>query len=267
MMIDPSDRPAFLRSFLKARASLDGSDTLLSFVGNVYHLAPDGSARLIFGIEGLNAARVESSDEGYLLLSREVAVYTDLESGQLLEDWQNPAGETVSVDQLRNDPVNQRYRFDETPSFPARVYESEHHVCFAFDAVLSYPSPLTPAEFPLASAGATYHATELLQFSAPREQLMDEHPSAPCHVSWVRTSPWLPWMRMGQSPGLLLYHCHGTKLRTAEELPPTLGRYVRMHAREYLTAPAQWLEPNQTTWTRFRDETNERQRTGAVAPV
>jgi len=44
---------------------------------------------------------------GYKLVSREILLYLDPQTGEVLETWQNPwSGETVRVLHVANDPVN-----------------------------------------------------------------------------------------------------------------------------------------------------------------
>ena len=71
-------------------------------------------------------------------------------------------------------------------------------------------------------------------------------------LSWMRMSPWLPWMRMGDRPGGLVFHCRGYKLASYEQVPERTRAYVAANHPEYAHAPEQWTEPNESSWTYFR---------------
>jgi len=38
-------------------------------------------------------------------------------------------------------------------------------------------------------------------------------------MNWTRTGPWLPWMRLGNKPGMLYYTGHVLKVESFDELP------------------------------------------------
>ena len=77
--------------------------------------------------------------------------------------------------------------------------------------------------------------------------------SVPAHGSWSRFGPWLPWMEMGDTPGNLVYHGHGTKFINGKaDIPERLLTIMEERFPEYLTAPESDYGPNQTSWTVFK---------------
>ena len=49
----------------------------------------------------------EKRGKGYKLVSREILLYKDPKTGEVLSKWENPwSGETVDVLHVANDPVN-----------------------------------------------------------------------------------------------------------------------------------------------------------------
>ena len=243
-----------LRAFLKARTSLDGSDSVTWFAGTVHAWIPGGVQPPLLGFEGYNVSRVVEADGGYDLLTREAVFYLDPQSHEILEAWTNPfTDEQVNVVHVWNDPVNQRLRTDGPRPFRAGVTESGPLVVFNADIFLAYPSPLPRAEFPESSQDDLYQAAELFQFYCERAELEDDAPSAPCLVSWARIAPWLPFMRMADRPGRLVYHGRGRKLPGGyAELPGRIRSYVETHGPQYASAPTEFTEPNETSWTYFR---------------
>lgn len=243
-----------LRAFMKARASLDGADTVTWFAGTVHSWEPTGAHSVLFGFEGYNVARAVEADGGFDLLSREAVFYTDPATGEILEKWDNPAtGESVSVIPVWNDPVNFPLRLAGPRPVVLSTTSVGDEVCFNQDIFLAYPSPLPRAEFPNASQDDLYKAAELFQFFAPEAALRDEASvSAPTRVTWTRLAPWLPWMGMGDRPGMLVYHGRGVKLAGGvADLPATIRAAVDAKP-EFLTAPTELTMPGETSWTYFK---------------
>lgn len=244
-----------LDALARTRADLSGAEVPVWWTGDVYVNAPGEPFQHLFGFEGINVARLVEIEDGYELLSREIAFYQDPRSRAILESWSNPwTGEDVEVSHVTNDPVNQRWTL-ETRWGPFRVPTTTlgDRVCFNMDIPLAYPSPLPVAEFPDNSADDTYRALELFQFFTSAAALTDtEVTSAPCELSWIRVSPWLPWMRMGARPGGLVFHTRGVKLASYADVPESARSYIDANHPEYATAPESWTEPNETSWTWFR---------------
>ncbi|MGW7317008.1 DUF1838 family protein [Streptomyces sp. NPDC054865] len=233
-----------LHDFARTRASLDGAEVTFWWTGDVHSWSPDGPYVRTFGFEGLNVARLEADEEtgGYRMLSREAAFYLDPTSREILETWQEKP-----VVHVWNDPANLTLR-----PFPVPRTELGDQVCFSLEIPLAYPSPLPVADYPLNSASDTYRALELFQFFAPAEALAGDAPSVPATMSWMRMSPWLPWMEQGQRPGGLAFHCRGTKLGSFDEVPERTRAYIAARHPEFASAPRKWTEPNESSWTYFR---------------
>jgi hypothetical protein len=243
-----------MRAFMKARASLDGADAVTWFAGTVHAWMPGKQQQPLFGFEGYNVARAIEVDGGFDLLTREAAFYLHPVSGEILEKWTNPFTEqTVKVVHVWNDPVNFPFRLD-GPRGPFRAPATSvgDDVIFNSDVLLTYPSPLPRAQFPENSQSDLYQAAELFNFFCKRDELLDDSPSAPTLISWTRIAPWLPFMAMGDRPGQLVYHCRGAKLASFGDLPARIRDYVEANDPTYKTAPREFTQPNETSWTYFR---------------
>lgn len=104
----------------------------------------------LFYFEGVNVRRVEEQEDGsYLSFSREVSVYRDLETGDILQAWSSTfLNRDNEVFEVANDPVNAHL----TPGVGQHSY-SLHHTSFSGDFWLDYPNPLQPGEYPAFSSG------------------------------------------------------------------------------------------------------------------
>lgn len=239
---------------MKARASIDGADSFTWFAGDVTALEPGGKSTPLFGLEGYNVSRAIEVKGGYDLLTREAVFYLDSRSRQIIDKFDNPWTEsTVDVLHIWNDPVNMRFR-EQMPWGPFRVpvFEMGDDVLFKMDVFLAYPSPLARAEFPDNSQDDTYQAVEMFGFATTRSALESDSPSAPTRVSWTRIAPWLPWMGNGDRPGQLVYHCEGVKVGGFDDMPEQIRARVLADAPHFTSAPTEWSEPNETSWTYFK---------------
>jgi len=252
--LTPQDQ---LKRFLKSRANLDDTDSVFWWKGYMYSYIPGQTSQRLFLIEGYNIARVESYEDGYRLITREVTFYCDPVSGNILERWHNPLnGRDVQVIQVWNDPVNQEFR----PHGPRGPFVMPTEdlgngtTCLYFDVLLAYPSPLPRSQYPLNSQSDLYQGAELFQFFVDTALLNDPTTTdIPCSNSWTRFGPWLPWMEMGDHPGNVLYQCRGAKLSNGfVGLPRHIRDYVMQHHPKYAEAPREFVTPNETSWTYFK---------------
>lgn len=256
--VDLEDEVARARAFLLVRGSTDPEEEVVfHWTGEIFALAPaeplaeagpSRRASPILRIEGLNVARFEATASGARMVSREVTFYLD-EEGEIVDCWENPfTDERVPVLHVWNDPVS----FD-LGAPPAEVLGDE--VAFSVGVSVQYPSPLPVEAFPASSAGNTYQSTELFDFFAALGDLAEPgRTSVPATFVWTRVGQWLPWMRMGQRPGWLVFHARGQRVAGGfEGLPERLRRAVLDRDARFAHAPTGDGSPNATSWTRFRD--------------
>ena len=159
----------------------------------------------------------------------------------------------LTVVDVANDPVNHVQNPPGRPQMPLPWVKTPGWLMLTWNIPLAYPNPLMPEQFPRQSSGPVYAGSEHFMFFVKREDM--ENPaikSAPLLMSWTRTGPWLPWMELGQRPGGLLYIAQSAKLGSLKELPQDIQDLVHSKYPEYATAPATWVQPNVTSWTRYK---------------
>ncbi|HPN40904.1 MAG: DUF1838 family protein [Candidatus Cloacimonetes bacterium] len=258
--IDLSSPAAYFDTFLKTRADLSGKETVFHWTGKVYGMVPGERRTELFAFEGFSVARLEKAETGYLLLTREAAFFKDPRTGEILETWRNPylKNAETQVVHIWNDPVNQDFGFsaEEMPLIskflPSEDLGSE--LVFYMDLFPLYESPLPRKEYSQFSQSDIYQAAEFFQFYVPKSAIADSSlTSLPCNISWTRISPWMPFMRMGDRKGNLVFACRGSKLEGGfEALPAQIRNYVMEKAPRFATAPDEYSEPNETSWTYFK---------------
>lgn len=245
-------------SFVRVRGSLNPEEeSVYYFKGKVRAQQPGKRAELLFDFEGFNVARTVLDTQGsWQMLTREVAVYRDPQTGEILNSWQNPyTGKDVKVVPVWNDPVNAVLGPRGTPS-PTPVEDLGEEACYSVDAFLAYPSPLPREKYPEYSQSDIYQGAELFNFFAEKEDLADpDLDSVPAEISWTRLGPWLPWMQMGAKPGQMVYHARGHKLAHGiADLPGELKHFVEEKNPKFLHAPEEFSTPNETSWTYFKKQ-------------
>lgn len=258
--VDLSDPQTYFNTFLRTRADLSGKETVFHWTGKVYGMVPGEKRTELFDFEGFSVARLEKADTGYLLLTREAAFFKDTRTGEILQTWRNPYlnNSEIEVVQIWNDPVNQDFGF--TPDelrFVGRFLPSEDlgdELVFYMDIFPFYESPLPRRDYSQFSQSDTYQAAEFFQFFVPKSAINDESLSSlPCKISWTRVSPWMPFMRMGDRRGNLIFVCRGQKLDGGfSALPAKIKDYVAEKGPQFATAPTEYTQPNETSWTYFK---------------
>ena len=241
--------------------SVDNTPTIYYFHGEAFARVPGERDRKLFDAEGYNIRQCVTVTDpvrgtGWRLVSRELLLYVDPATGELLKEWKNPwTGQTVKVLQTANDPVNQRPVFplgaDGKPAtWPGTI--SGNTWWNTITVPLFYVNPLG-GEYQK-NVGGYYHATEMFNFFGNLDTLTDPRiPNPPIEVGWVRMADWLPWMEMSGRAGLIYFHAAGRKLDSADQLSPVLKKALETDYPEYRAPPAgDDSRENETSWTFFK---------------
>ena len=255
-MPDLNDPEQLLDAYIRTVGDTSGKEVLLYASVVVIGMHPGEKGQKLFGLEVLGASRFLPIEDGYQRLHREVGLYTDLQTGEVLASWDNPwLGESVEVIHIQNDPVNFPFTV-ETQRGPYRVKFDDrgHTIGFHRQIPLRYPSPLPKSEYPKYSANDWYEAAELFNSFVTKADLADRtKTSLPEVGTWSRTGPWLPWMEMADRPGYLLYHGRSVKLMNGlDDMRPELRAHIETHYPTYTGAPDTFESPNDTSWTYFK---------------
>lgn len=225
---------------------------------------------------------------------KDATFYTDLNTGEILDFWNNPfTGErcpvypyfnkTVSTRMLRQNPpaafetdeyawytrIGSAAQKSGKARFPEKDVSREPPRPFilpwkrvgdwymlAWDWMLEVPNPVTPEAFPKASTGAVINPSEHFTFFTPAAELEDRSRSwSTMLAGFFRQTPWLPWMRMGDSgvQAVLFARSHSYKITGGlDNIPrPLLARLERDHP-DMLVAPTEWVDaPVASTWSYY----------------
>ncbi len=239
----------------------DNMPTIYYFHGEAFSRVPGERDRKLFDVEGYNVRQCVTVNDpvrgaGWRLVSRELLLYVDPTTGELLREWKNPwTGQTVKVLQTANDPVNQRPVFpkaaDGTPAkWPGTI--SGDTWWNTITVPLFYINPLG-GEYQK-NVGGYYHATDMFNVFGKVSELVDPKNVNPAlEVGWVRLADWLPWMEMSGRAGIIYIHAAGRKLDSYEQLPTVMRKAIETEYPEYRTPPSgDDSRENETSWTYFK---------------
>lgn len=235
-----------LKALIKLQADLSGADVIGGFPGEVWGWVPGEGNKLLFRSYGIGASHVERVENGWRFYHREVMYYLDPQSGEILQTWANPyTGQRVEVMHILNDPVHRFYAISGGPfsaPFPYTVHDDD--LVFRITVFSFRESPLKRAEYPLHSANDKYQAAELWTMHGRLSEVMNpDISSASCVTAWARVGQWLPFMEMGNRPGIMVYHSDSYKLLGGiAELPPAIRAHTEKNYPEYLESPKEWQD-------------------------
>ena len=254
---NPDD--AFEASRKVGCSPVDGEAVTFWWHGRAYARRQGEKDKLLFKVEGMNTRQCTTVNdpekgEGYKLVSREILLYLDAKTGEVLSTWDNPwTGETVDVLHVANDPVNHTMykvgRFG-----PARFYGTilDDRWWMTTTVPLWYPNVLA-SEYQK-EIGGVYHATEMFNFMGDMESLLDKDTkTAEVQVGWVRMSDWLPWMLMEGREGIIYMHTAGRKLDSWDDISDLMKDEIAKNYPEYTTPPpADDDRKNETSWSYYK---------------
>lgn len=256
----PAENLAAMRKF---QCSLkDGEVITWYWNGWAYSRVPGEPDRQLFRVEGMNIRQCgplgDAKDGSFKMVTREVLLYEDPKTGEVLRNWDNPfTGRQVKVVHVANDPVNQRVGPVDRAGQPFRpaFQENGSQWWLTSTVPLLYRNPLGGDYQDY--VGGKYHATEMFNYFGDVKELADpRRASASARVGWVRLSSWLPWMEMGDRPGLVYFNTAGRKLDRYDDMPASFRAEIHANYPAWEAPPPLDDErPNETSWTYFRKVT------------
>ncbi len=247
-VVDFSDPEQHFNALIKIRASHD--DRLcMGFIKGRYYGVVESTITPLYNVLAGTISQYKRRDDGdYDSRSLEVAFFTDWDTNDLLETFDNPyTGETVDVPQTRLGPSQTILSLEgrripegrnELPGaevsdrfLPPRVV---HDDVYIVEEVM--------VTMPAAPGGLPFHYNEISTFHARMDELMNpEIKSANTQVHFNGIVGWRPWLKMGDHPGHLLGNGTGRRAFSADDLPTDYAALVRTHHPDFLDQPLDLL--------------------------
>jgi len=247
-------------AYARIQGDLDfGKQKYFWFKGYVMAIEPQKKVVDLMGASGFGVIRLAEGPNGAIRrMCREIIVYTDLKTGEVLDEWKNPlTNETVKAVHVANDPFNYLIE-DHFPAMsdfgglnkeqPPRIpfilpwYQHGDMAEMEIHVHLAYPSALQPEKWPRESAGRIAQVSEFFAHHIRVEDLQNPKLTTIDYTgTWNRITPWLPWMLMGQRTGFCQYGCFmGTTKSLDQVLTRPVLDYAEKHYKKYFDAPTEW---------------------------
>ena len=122
-----------------------------------------------------------------------------------------------------------------------------------------YTNPVTKDKWPKAHTTNRINPSEHFSFYTPADVMNDRSiPSSPFNAGFMRTSPWWPWMKMGQNQinGCLFGRMHSYQITgTIDDIPSPVLKKVEKDYPEILGKQTGWGQTNpKGTWEAYSEE-------------
>jgi hypothetical protein len=235
---DLADAAVNLAAYIRLRSDLSGAVTLSGAPGEAWAWVPGEGAQLLFRTWTVGVSRAVALDSGWRLDHHEMTWYLDARTGRILEEWENPlTGELVRVRSGLDQAPSRHFALVDGP-LPWELHGDD--LVFSSSEFHDAPAVLTRAAFPREAQSDRRQAGDLRGLVGRcADALNPALDSAACVTSWSRIAQWLPFMEMGNRPGVLIQHAHLHKLMDGVAgLPAALREHAERHHPELLAAPA-----------------------------
>ena len=253
--LDLSDEE-MLHYFIKLRCSLDDRVTM-GWVDAVNYAFIDGVTHPMYRLLSTTIRQVRKVNDGlYKSVSLEVAMYMDIETGELLDKLTVPVtGNVVDVPLYRAGPshMDMTVRAEETTDFTMGQETVDGDSFFATGQAesqrfMSLPQrrgddfyirqDISARVFPPGGTAPSFFYREWTINQGSWKALADSSVvSAPVDVAYIANTAFRPWMQMGDTPGHTVQNGRGGKAESPDELPVELHRLVKLHHPDLIEDP------------------------------
>ncbi|NLR70387.1 DUF1838 family protein [Novosphingobium sp. ERN07] len=276
-------------TYVRLDADIDPTKEKCGWIkGKAYGVRPNEKVRPLFDVEGFSFVRTKRLEDGsYRRMLREIVFYRNLETGEIMKEWDNPyTGEKVKVVPIANDPFNFTIsQFQpEAPSYGGLQKAEPKKVPFLQDwefgpngtmllhtgIDMQYPNALQPDKWVRESSGVMNRVSEHFIYTVKREDVENPKLTHIPHIgAWSRITPWLPWMLMGQAEGHVSYFTHFQTIPEGEKgLPADLVAAARAMDEKWLHAPTEDYGPSLSSLENYaREQTPAPVPAGWTPPV
>jgi len=241
-----------MQSWMKCAAALD-SRLVIWWMDGVRYGVVEQRSQPMYGMKvGIFQRYFPVSDGLWKIAMFELTYYTDLNTGELLENWDNfYTGETNTVRHVRlgpeiriqnnegqaadpDDRVMQQMLQDyRTTLGPPTVLGNEFWLPTSVEARLVFPG----------SKGTELVLNHYTTINGNVSDAMDPAlVSAPCSIAFQNILRWEPWMQMGKHPGHMMSRAAGRKLESLEDLPADYRRMAETVHPKLIRDPLKTLE-------------------------
>lgn len=245
----PSDA---LTTYLRIRSRLDGASIFYPYRGTIFGRPIGQSAVPLFDVEGFSWDRLAIVGPGlYRIDTVEAGYFLDLVTGQPLDAWINPLnGLKTEVKHYRSFAHVEVSEGGLRPVSPATAMPGAQFIATMGsptilgdriwvheDLIAHYPNkPAATFADPREYNGQMLEAASLATWCARVSDLQDSRNAfVPATLSYQTMGSWRPFMKMGDTPGVISWRMFGSKVETLHEVPAALRQRVLREYPDFLT--------------------------------
>ena len=247
-----ADLSDHLLTYLRIRARLDGKPVFYPYRGTIFGRPFGQSAVPLFDVEGFSWVRVTPlADRHFRIDSAEAGYFLDFKTGLPLDRWTNPLnGVETQVKHYRSfahvvasegklEPVlppTPIPGMDIKATMTAPTVLNDR-IWIHEDLIAHFPNkPAVTFADAREYAGPMLEAASLATWSADVRDLADaRHAFVPASLSYQTLGSWRPFMRMGQTPGVISWRMFGSKEPNIARVPAALSDRVLKEYPDFMT--------------------------------
>ncbi|MBM4221830.1 MAG: DUF1838 domain-containing protein [Gammaproteobacteria bacterium] len=247
-----------LTAWMKMRASLESQDVYFWFTGALDLAMPGEPIRPIINVDTVILRRTQRlGAHSWHVTDWEASIYRDFETDQIVEEVVNPVtGDTVRPFHYREGPVTFDYSAERQPRlvglptpfekkdepFRQRWRQAGDDLWMIKEMYIwGIPQWLDIKQFPDETPETPINVSSITTMKSSLRDVLDPTlASVPTEYFYQATSDWLPWMKMGQRPGFVVWHEAGKKLFSLDDLPATTRTAMEQIHPQWFVRPVPW---------------------------
>jgi hypothetical protein len=255
---NPADPVSVLRNLHRMRGNEEGDISMGWLKGQRYGVV-DAEIVPLMGMVTGTFARHKVLDDGSVELSSfELAFYTDLETGKVLDTLKIPyTGKTVDVPRLKLGPKKSTIRpvFHELTEMGGEVERTDSETAMRPSGSIRFERWLGPVTVKDGNVWITEASSakvvpadpkagkviysESVTYKGDFEDVNNpDLPTISSTLSYTGITSWRPWMEMGDLPGHTTSHALGSKAFDVDGLPDDYREMAEQYYPEALADPA-----------------------------
>ncbi|MGJ8563080.1 MAG: DUF1838 family protein [Alphaproteobacteria bacterium] len=254
-LTDPEDN---VELYVKVVGDLKGGRTYLQYETDVTLIKSHSTPQVLYKIKGI--ARIDWTKVGpfhYKQRNFDHGLICDAKTGRVIDEYKNPiSGEINHPIHYRSGPFNT----DVSPNvkngewFAKPWQSSGGALWFTESSSGARKNWLSPEEWPMASTGDDVHFWVSSTYLSELEYVSDRsRTSAPMTHLWSFSTPFPPWMLLGDEPGTLIWNWVARKIHKKEDLDPYIVSEIEKRHPHYFNEADPWRD-KVNGWTQYKSE-------------
>jgi len=240
------DSEELLEAYVRLAGSHDDR-LVIWWMDGIRYGVVDAKAKALYGMKvGMFHQYFRQADGSFKIAFFELTYYTDLQTGELLEQFNNPyTGETNKVRHVRLGPEVREltntglmpprgaalgdFVKDYRHSLgPAKIVSDTLWIPASVEATIQFPKPTAPQIL------LNLYTTVSGSLSAA---LSDLPSVADCNIAFTNVLKWEPWMNMGDHSGHMMSKAEGAKAFAVQDLPADYIACAEQLHSSYISDP------------------------------